>query len=386
MVGGDGRDALYGEGGNDILKGADEFRAAETAGNNADYLLGGAGNDQIWGGDGDDTLVGGDGADALWGEGGNDILKGAQEFNPHEAGGDQDVLDGGQGNDALYGGDGDDALSGGTGGDVLYGEAGNDRLFGGANDGADTLYGGTGADRFLISANLTIIPSIILEDAAVDFAAEDARPTFLNGYSDTVTFSPTETKTYTAKFWTDADVLRADTALGLLHKEARGTRLLETSSGGDLVIVRHGTTFRGYNDGRIHMTDAGDQFGGNATSLNGYLLHEIGHNWQGAAFGADRWNQFVAQSGWTSVNPNSPAYTLSTNEGRLKPNGSPDLRWYLKTATFASTYAKTNENEDFAESFAAYFTQRAGWTYYNGAGAAAIPAKMTLFTSWAAGL
>jgi hypothetical protein len=51
---------------------------------------------------------------------------------------------------------------------------------------------------------------------------------------------------------------------------------------------------------------------------------------------------------------------------------------------FVSNYAKTNENEDFAESFAAYFSARARWNFYNGTGSTGAPAKMIVFLDWAA--
>ena len=144
-------------------------------------------------------------------------------------------------------------------------------------------------------------------------------------------------------------------------------------------IVLHGDTNRGFNDGWIHMTYASNQFGGSDEDVRGYLLHEIGHNWQGSAFkagGVDFWNRFKNISDWRTTNPNNANYTLSTNEGRGN-------RWYLTNSGFASNYAKTNENEDFAESFAAFFTARAGWNFYNGAGASAAPAKMQVFSDWA---
>ena len=59
---------------------------------------------------------------------------------------DNSIL-GGLGNDTLYGKDGDDYISGGTGNDKLYGQAGDDALWGGA--GNDTLTGGDGADTFI---------------------------------------------------------------------------------------------------------------------------------------------------------------------------------------------------------------------------------------------
>ncbi|MFO0844468.1 MAG: calcium-binding protein [Gemmataceae bacterium] len=385
LTGGTGKDTLFGWYGRDVLDGRE----------GADVLVGGSGNDVLHGGWGGD-------ADALWGRNGgpandNDLLAVGEEDNDTLYGLDgddylngnvgDDVLWGFTGSDTLVGGKGNDRLYGEGGADFLYGEDGNDCLFGGAGDGADTLNGGRGADRFLMPATRTTGTGYTFEDTIQDFAAEDARPTFLHGYTTTVTLSPTETVTYTAKNWTDADVLRTDAVLDVLHREARGTKLLEDSNGNDLVIVRHGSTNRGFNDGWVHMTDASLQFGdttANDVNLRGYLLHEIGHNWQGAAFQSaanSYWSSFLAQSGWTSTDPKAPTkYTLSTNEGRGN-------RWYLNTATFASNYARTNENEDFAESFAAFFTQRAGWTFYNGgAGAAAIPAKMAIFSLWLTGI
>jgi Ca2+-binding RTX toxin-like protein len=55
---------LYGQGGNDIVRGADD----------SDVLLGGTGNDIVMGNRGRDLLIGGDGADLLIGEQHDDIL------------------------------------------------------------------------------------------------------------------------------------------------------------------------------------------------------------------------------------------------------------------------------------------------------------------------
>jgi hypothetical protein len=93
-----------------------------------------------------------------------------------------------------------------------------------------------------------------------------------------------------------------------------------------------------------------------------------------------RWNNFLAQSGWTTVNPNSSAFTRAGDW------------WYRTDAAFASEYAKGSPNEDFAESFAAYFTQRAGWPFYNNDrpdvvdGADAIPDKIQIIAQWVASL
>lgn len=91
-------------------------------------LIGGEGNDILFGQGGDDFLFGGAGNDILFGGSGNDTLYG-------ESG--NDTLYGGSGNDTLYGGAGNDTLSGGLGNDILVGGLGNDILKGDA--GADTF-------------------------------------------------------------------------------------------------------------------------------------------------------------------------------------------------------------------------------------------------------
>ncbi|WP_158520982.1 choice-of-anchor Q domain-containing protein [Fuerstiella marisgermanici] len=75
------------------------------------------------------TIIGGDGDDHLFGGSANDILIG------------------GDGDDKLYGGRGDDVLSGGDGNDKLFGEEGHDVLIGGA--GRDKLSGGSGNDLLI---------------------------------------------------------------------------------------------------------------------------------------------------------------------------------------------------------------------------------------------
>ena len=386
--GGAGNDTLYGDDGNDSIRGGDDHDTlVGNAGN--DFLYGENGSDRIYGmtgndyGRGDeigqafyDYLSGGEGDDVMDGGGGRDTIDG-------DSG--NDTLHGGLGNDILHGGDGNDLVLGENGRDKVYGDNGKDALFGGARDGRDTLWGGAGADRFLSAATKGSGQNANREDTISDATYNDAKPAFVHGYNMTVTLGSTPT-TYTAAFWSDATILRADAVLALLHGEADGTKLIKRSGGGNMVIVLHAGTNRGFNDGWIHMTFAINQFGGSDTDVRGYLLHEIGHNWNGSAFNTggdgwiqmvDFWSRFKNISGWTSTNPNNANYTLSTNEGRGN-------RWYLTSSGFASNYAKTNENEDFAESFAAFFTARAGWSFYNGAGASGAPAKMLVFSDWAA--
>jgi Ca2+-binding RTX toxin-like protein len=93
-------------------------------------IWGGSGNDVIAGnttsvGSQDNTLVGGPGNDHLYGYAG------------------KDVLDGGPGDDWLYGANGQQSGTAGES-DTLYGGIGNDHLYG--EDGADILFGGLGDD------------------------------------------------------------------------------------------------------------------------------------------------------------------------------------------------------------------------------------------------
>ena len=74
------------------------------------------------------TLIGGSGNDLLFGQSGNDTLAG------------------GAGNDLLFGGDGNETLTGGTGSDLMFGGAGNDRMIWNPGDGSDLMEGGDGID------------------------------------------------------------------------------------------------------------------------------------------------------------------------------------------------------------------------------------------------
>ena len=193
------------------------------------------------------------------------------------------------------------------------------------------------------------------EDVIVDNNPEDAVVSFVNG----------------GQAWTDADIERVDSALAVLHRETRDTVLLKTAGRGmvpplPLTFVRQGGNDRGYNDGSVHLTN--QQFNNGDNWLRGYVLHEVGHNWESGAGG--NWATFQGYSGWTTADPHSTAYTHSGGW------------WYLTSSGFASDYAKTDPQEDYAESFSAYFMQRAGWSYYNGPGAGAIPGKMAFFQAW----
>ncbi len=198
-------DLIFGEGGNDTLRGSstgtsptDNDSLYGGAGN--DSIDGGTGNDLIEGGPGSDTLVGGDGSDTLsyagsgsavsviintsgsigigGDAGGDSIAPGnapiqfeallGSAFNDSLRGEGQNfTLYGGEGADTvqlgavsstgsgwLFGGDGNDRVVGGQGNNTLLGEAGDDVLEDIAPGGTNSLSGGDGNDT--ISAVQTV--------------------------------------------------------------------------------------------------------------------------------------------------------------------------------------------------------------------------------------
>ncbi len=131
IYGFDGSDHLLGRAGNDVLYG----------GAGIDYLDGGVGNDILYGGDDNDRLVGGSGVEELYGEAGDDTL---QYFS---SGGVSAILDGGDGNNSIialgdsYGAYGTDAVvsaRGGAGDDIIFlgdlDSSGNQADLGAGND------------------------------------------------------------------------------------------------------------------------------------------------------------------------------------------------------------------------------------------------------------
>lgn len=171
-------------GGNDVLVGS----IGRT-----DTLIGGAGNDTIYGkpltpdysylvdadtirgGDGDDLIYGAggdtdtwDGNDMLYGDGGNDRIFGSFGDDLMYGGTGNDELGGQAGSDTLYGDAGIDKLGGGSGNDVLYGGTDNDTLSG--RDGLDKLYGQGGNDVFDYDAVTESRPGATLRDLIYDFA------------------------------------------------------------------------------------------------------------------------------------------------------------------------------------------------------------------------
>ena len=147
---GDDADVIYGGFGDDVIDGGlDNDTIDGNQGN--DVIIGAEGADLIDGGQGDDLIYGGygpgvpdavnipddqgdllpnNGNDSIVGGLGNDTIFGMD---------DNDTLDGGQGNDLLYGGIDDDSIRGNVGNDTIVG-----------GDGADSSAGGNDRDTFLV--------------------------------------------------------------------------------------------------------------------------------------------------------------------------------------------------------------------------------------------
>lgn len=328
LVGGDGADLIEGGPGNNLLKG--------NYGD--DVLFGGIGNDVLRGDYGKDLLVGaqghdllyGDGnTDTLWGDEGNDTLNGGYAEDILYGGKDNDVLRGDESNDMLYGQDGNDRVYGGEGADFAFGGNGHDGLFGGL--GIDELTGGADTDRFLFQSG----------DKILDLTAVDARVKFVNGQQITTDFSGQNgTYTFAGRNWRDDEIESVDIALNVMHNAVGNTRLLKRMDRTEISFIRQGAV----------TTSTGGTFTASAWNSNdgtikvvspsiGTILHEVGHNWD-TEFDSAGWNSL---SGWTRSD-------MAGNTNYQKGAGN-DGWWHLTTAQFASSYARTNPYEDFAESF-----------------------------------
>ncbi|MEM7521722.1 MAG: calcium-binding protein, partial [Pseudomonadota bacterium] len=153
IEGRDGGDLLAGLDGNDTLLGGEGMDSL-AGGNDADSLDGGAADDRLFGNNGNDLINGGAGDDTTNGGAGDDTINGGEDDdNVLVGGGDDDEINGGGGSDGINGSSGDDLMRGDDGDDRLFGAAGEDTLEGGENNDTlggqgdnDTLDGGNGED------------------------------------------------------------------------------------------------------------------------------------------------------------------------------------------------------------------------------------------------
>jgi len=148
-----------------------------VGGRGDDHVFGGGGNDRICVGDGEDTIEGGIGSDRIEAGAGVDEVIGGNGSDLVLAGPEIDTVFGERGNDRLYGGPGDDdylhsglgddTVGGGSGnGDHVIGGVGNDHLSGGRGDG-DVLEGDRGTDRIDGGAGAHDIASYALAGRSV---------------------------------------------------------------------------------------------------------------------------------------------------------------------------------------------------------------------------
>ena len=157
IIGGDGNDIIWG-------------------GATAERIMGAWGDDIINGRGGRDTIYGNDGNDSIRGGGSSDLLDGGAGYDTLRGDAGNDNICGGTNPDRLRGSDGNDRLEGGGGRDLIAGEAGEDSLFGGT--GEDVLDGGSGADLLRGGRDFD---NVYLSDADCDdfdFTQEDSRETW----------------------------------------------------------------------------------------------------------------------------------------------------------------------------------------------------------------
>jgi Ca2+-binding RTX toxin-like protein len=188
LIGGNGKDRLYGNEGENWLEG--EAGSDELYGGNVrDVMLGGSGNDNGYGNSGDDWIVGGSGSDKLYGAGGADVIFGDEYIDGLIAGGApsrpgapdlrpdpeapvpwvisegrflytrdsmtladdvRDVTAQGRASIKITGNWRDNVIIGNDGKNTIKAGAGNDEINGGY--GNDILSGGTGNDTFVFSS------------------------------------------------------------------------------------------------------------------------------------------------------------------------------------------------------------------------------------------
>ncbi len=166
VLGGSGNDTIFGDAGGNLLRGWTGHDTLVGRDGN-DVLQGENGDDWLVGDAGDDLLEGGFGVNVMIGGAGVDLVSYAsQTFDlwidmnagVYSGGGTWDVFFesiegvlGGSGGDTIFGNSGNNTLRGAEGNDALIGGLGNDRLEGG--EGQDWLVGGDGDDWIMGGVN-----------------------------------------------------------------------------------------------------------------------------------------------------------------------------------------------------------------------------------------
>ena len=144
IVGGEGQDKIFGSQESDAIFGGDLPFAGEADKTKPED--GNSDNDTIYGLGGNDYISGGKGNDTIHGDT-NIHDPGLSGYMPADMAHGNDIIDGGRGDDNLYGNGGNDIISGGDGNDLINGDDVVNVVNDGPTSGDDTLDGGNGNDR-----------------------------------------------------------------------------------------------------------------------------------------------------------------------------------------------------------------------------------------------
>ena len=123
---------------------------SESVSTDDDTIVGGEGNDELFGMRGNDNVAGNEGDDEIWGNSGDDVLSGGEGNDLVRGGSGDDIMSGDKGNDDLAGNSGNDKIDGGEGNDTIQGNSGDDVIADGS--GNDRTEGGSGDDTFIAGA------------------------------------------------------------------------------------------------------------------------------------------------------------------------------------------------------------------------------------------
>jgi Ca2+-binding RTX toxin-like protein len=180
LVGTDELDSIFGLGGGDTLEGSRDGGDTLIGGLESDFLFTFGNSNWLFAGKGDDILQGSPfissgGADTMFGDIGNDQLRGGDGNDLMFGNNNQDVLLGESGNDTIFGGQGNDSIDASVGNDLIFGDLGNDTSRGG--DGNDQFVIGPGFGTDVITDYGNGIDSLVLQgnitEADLDFVEDD---------------------------------------------------------------------------------------------------------------------------------------------------------------------------------------------------------------------
>lgn len=356
ISGAGGDDFLFGRGGIDTLNGGDGDDILNGGGDDGDFLNGGAGFDiasyagqagavnVVLLADTAGLTIPGDlvsnltSIEGVIGGSGDDELFGDNAFN---------IISGGDGSDVLRGLSGDDVLNGDAGQDFLFGDFGNDTLEGGAGDdfltsghGDDFINGGSGFD-VLFYGGLTSPTGMGAVLDSLNYRAEAAG---FAGIIDYIIFDgeaqTIEQYQYSTQAGTDDSLVGTDTINNIeLIYGGNGDDIFTGSlaaesvvgGSGDDVIRLNGTLegedrfFAGGGNDTIYLSAIGQEYGNGGSGINEFIF--------------DNTSELTDDYRLTlNVNPNGSDDTLRFSYDGLDDNGD--------AVTLSAAYGLTNYTID----------------------------------------